>query len=478
MAPSYWRTQPQDPPQRFVTGHMHRKVEYLLRNCSCGRCGRQLARQARVVKVERLENHALWRAYEAHRSQLRAHQPTPRRERSRPINCDLDDDEQMLFHGTGRNMVDSIAATGFDPARAHPGSRYGIGVYFSDESCKAHQYSTLRNSGREFTMIYSRVAPGRAVPFRGTQAAADRNFLVGMRRPVPADPVFLAQMHAGGFTARARQEWDSVDASEGQRQQVHRELIIFDSAQAYPEFIVTYRLDTRQEQRRLEQHQEARRLLLIARVAAAAVAGGRVGDVAASYLLRQGWQRTDVADWLLDENVEAQDAADWMTAQDGRDMDDTAEVAGWLYERGGWEGAEVPDWMLEQEGWDVEGVAEWLYEGGGWALTQVARWLTDRWEHVDVWHWLREAGMSRWAVADFAHEHGSDLWPVANWLWGYDKEDAEIAAWAADNRYGLVDVSRWLLEFCYWREHQVARFISRAYVRDRTGPRNVRQRIG
>ena len=85
----------------YPTGHMKRKVEYLLRSCSCQGCATQLelAQKARVVSVVRCENHQLWREYEQRRDQLPANIRTG--ERSRPINCELADDECMLFHGTG-----------------------------------------------------------------------------------------------------------------------------------------------------------------------------------------------------------------------------------------------------------------------------------------------------------------------------------------------------------------------------------------
>ena len=132
-----------------------------------------------TMTVERVENHALWNAYEARRSELRAHGATPRRERSRPINCELDDDEQLLFHGTGCDAISSIITSGFDPSRAQRSSRYGIGCYFSDESCKAHQYAeahmTQKADGSSvFKMLYARVVPGRALTFKSTRAAAAR----------------------------------------------------------------------------------------------------------------------------------------------------------------------------------------------------------------------------------------------------------------------------------------------------------------
>ena len=172
-------------------------------------------------------NHSLWQSYEQSRTELRQHRAPLRPEKSRPINCELDPTEQLLFHGTSAAAADAIARTGFDPTRAGAYSRYGVGVYFSDEACKAHQYAMGRDptdSPEELTMLYCRVVPGRALPFQASAAAAGRHFLMGMRRPHPSDEVFVRQMNSAGWVARAQKEWDSVDVLSS-RAQMHRELI-------------------------------------------------------------------------------------------------------------------------------------------------------------------------------------------------------------------------------------------------------------
>ena len=67
--PAYWATDGGDPT-RITTRYMRRKVEYLLRTCdehvgphnsTCA--GQTSLSQARVVRVERIENKVLWDRY-------------------------------------------------------------------------------------------------------------------------------------------------------------------------------------------------------------------------------------------------------------------------------------------------------------------------------------------------------------------------------------------------------------------------------
>ena len=67
--PAYWVTDGGDPT-RITTRYMRRKVEYLLRSCdehvgphnsTCA--GQTSLSQARVLRVERIENNVLWDRY-------------------------------------------------------------------------------------------------------------------------------------------------------------------------------------------------------------------------------------------------------------------------------------------------------------------------------------------------------------------------------------------------------------------------------
>ena len=265
--PSYWATDGSDPETRWATRFMRRKVEHLLRHCAehPGGCAqREGLSHARVLRVERIENGALWRRYARRRDrlaregeglgigsaescELRAEQKA---ERSRPIRCDVSDHECYLFHGTSEEKMQAIAKEGFKPELSKEKSRYGRGTYFSDTSCKIHQYTqptadeaTGDDEFKVHVMLYCRVALGAALPYAPTEADAKANFLAGMIKPEPGDPVFDAKI-SGAHHRR----WDSVDVQENSAVQLHRELVVFDADQIYPEFAVYYRTDTAEQE--------------------------------------------------------------------------------------------------------------------------------------------------------------------------------------------------------------------------------------
>ena len=291
--PPYWRSEthgePRDEPVLFESRYMRRKLEYLLRSSAKhpnGCRGQPGLGSARVVKVERLENATLWRRYEAARVELRQQQSRigwelQQHESCRPVRCDVDDDECYLFHGTLNGSLQRILEDGFDVdcAEGRRG-RYGEGLYFSDDSCKAHQYADngeLPCGGKVYCMLYCRVALGHTMRFNATQMAARRKFLVGMKRPAPGDPVFEHNVRASGGKAKVRQAWHSVavlgasDQVQGRMQdrmlgpqgrgappQVHREFVLFEDEQVYPEYVVYYRLDSEDEEGTLRQQSRAK----------------------------------------------------------------------------------------------------------------------------------------------------------------------------------------------------------------------------
>jgi hypothetical protein len=248
---------------------MRRKLEYLLRECGShkeGCCDKQSLSQARVVRVERIENDALWQRYAARLqadSDARQHtlEEAPvgtrtragrsalelRPEACRPVRCDeLAEEEAYLFHGTNVDAMSSISTSGFDPALSNPGSRYGRGAYFTDESCKAHQYAcaaeddlTGDDEGKVHCLLYCRVARGQALQY--APGVSDRlyGYLKGMQRPQPGDRIFEQRIQGEA----AHRRWDTVDVQQNSATQVHRELVCYDSDRVYPEFAVFYRTD-------------------------------------------------------------------------------------------------------------------------------------------------------------------------------------------------------------------------------------------
>jgi hypothetical protein len=124
--------------------------------------------------------------------------------------------EVHLFHGTPPDIATLISRHGFDERVANMGGLYGAGTYFAENSCKSMQYTVSSNSDGEYTIIYSRVLLGHvhttSQGMQGVRRAPDR---------VTGVP------------------FDSVVASGGT--QVHREFIVYDRAQTYPEFIIFFK---------------------------------------------------------------------------------------------------------------------------------------------------------------------------------------------------------------------------------------------
>ena len=237
------------PPNLVESLYMTNKIEHLLRECTthsaCADSDRDLT-QAKVLSVRRIENEALWLDYVRQRELLTRSRNNlsqdfkkPVDVQSNPINCELASDECFLFHGTDEEHVQSIATHGLNIRLSAETSRYGRGAYFSDESCKAHQYAgERRENGRNvFTMLFCRVAPGHVLHFKANQAAANRGFLQGMKRPAPGDPVFDQNVQGQRIK---RHCYDTVDVMPDSVQQ-HREIIVFDSKLVYPEYVINYR---------------------------------------------------------------------------------------------------------------------------------------------------------------------------------------------------------------------------------------------
>mmetsp|Transcript_71259 Transcript_71259/g.137597 ORF Transcript_71259/g.137597 Transcript_71259/m.137597 type:complete len:774 (+) Transcript_71259:70-2391(+) len=131
--------------------------------------------------------------------------------------------EHLLLHGT--KHAKTIARFGFDERLAKESGLYGLGVYLTDESCKAFQYTD--RDKEEKTMILSRVALGDAFYAKGSMLQA--------KRP----PLRNAQDESAGC-------YDSIVANVGISNgmslsfQQHREFVVFDGDQVCPDLIIYF----------------------------------------------------------------------------------------------------------------------------------------------------------------------------------------------------------------------------------------------
>jgi len=170
--------------------------------CAC----RGRLQSAVVKKVARVENMILFTKYLNKKKELgirRSEAGSIRQPAFASRGEDL-----WLFHGTTKESALSIAKCGFQLFKARDGL-YGRGIYFSDSACKSDQYTRGENPK---VVLLCRVALGRRYEARGQE-----------KQP----PAGYHSIFAGNSTAN-------------NRSQIHNEYVIFDSDQAYPEYIVEY----------------------------------------------------------------------------------------------------------------------------------------------------------------------------------------------------------------------------------------------
>mmetsp|Transcript_64698 Transcript_64698/g.140962 ORF Transcript_64698/g.140962 Transcript_64698/m.140962 type:complete len:452 (+) Transcript_64698:48-1403(+) len=139
----------------------------------------------------------------------------------------LDDDvgEELLLHGTTEPR--QIAELGFDERCARASGLYGQGVYFAENSCKCFQYT----DGAERCIILSRVALGD--PY---YTACE---LQGLKRPPHRRPERLTPSFHKSVVANA-----GICNGFGLSQhQQHREFVLFDGRQAYPDLAIFFTID-------------------------------------------------------------------------------------------------------------------------------------------------------------------------------------------------------------------------------------------
>ena len=207
--PAYWALQDVDalePNLEAVDGSLLPGLTRLLRDfifdhplhrAGCGPAGIPSLVEAEVTRAVRVENMQLWKRYCHKKAELRAQshgddrlarlldgsQEMQRAVRLRnrteallPGGARLagfaggGDGDLFLFHGTNPAIAEEkIARHGFDE-RVTTNGLYGLGSYFTDHSCKAHQYtgylSRLTGNQPELTpqgehcMLLSRVQLG------------------------------------------------------------------------------------------------------------------------------------------------------------------------------------------------------------------------------------------------------------------------------------------------------------------------------
>lgn len=179
-----------------------------------------------VMAVVRMENATLWRKYAAKREKIRKArrrsgvQSSPWQEQTAPpktagsLHC-LDEEvqESYLFHGTTANAALQIQHQGFCLNYAREGF-FGRGIYFAEATSKADEYAGDDNDDIH-VMLVSRVVRGVVQRVQ----SPDRDLHKKLNR----------------------KKYDSILGDREAAVGTYREYVVYDEAQAYPEYAVIYR---------------------------------------------------------------------------------------------------------------------------------------------------------------------------------------------------------------------------------------------
>lgn len=118
--------------------------------------------------------------------------------------------EALLWHGTAAHNVDAIATSGMDERVCHLQGMLGAGLYFAQDSCKAGQYAPPDGNGSHWFFL-CRVLLGNP--------SKTRTYQPNVRRP---PDMFDSIVFEPGCSSVGH----------------HRELVVYDRHQVYPEFLI------------------------------------------------------------------------------------------------------------------------------------------------------------------------------------------------------------------------------------------------
>uniref|UniRef100_A0A8C1QZM9 Poly [ADP-ribose] polymerase n=1 Tax=Cyprinus carpio TaxID=7962 RepID=A0A8C1QZM9_CYPCA len=154
-----------------------------------------------IIKIERVQNSALWRNYLIKKEELEV--------KNKHTN-----NEKLLFHGTGSDKTDQINNQGFNRSFAGMhGALYGNGTYFAvDPSYSAQGFSKPDAKGRK-RIYLARVLVG--------------DFTQGRK----------------GIRTPPKKSSQSVDLYDSVTDKTNNPsmFVIFNDVQAYPEYLITFR---------------------------------------------------------------------------------------------------------------------------------------------------------------------------------------------------------------------------------------------
>eukprot|EP00435_Cladocopium_sp_Y103_P023365 s3260_g5.t1 len=195
------------------------------------------ARQLEVLSVEQVHNVKLWKQYAFRKDEIKRENETSistavESDLLPPdwIQLDRNVNEVFLLHGTTADKIDMITQYGFDQRMARESGLYGQGVYFTDQSCKSMQYSGAPYGTLGY-FILSRVVLGHP------------HIATGAMKNEKVEPFRDDNDPSQGRSNSVVVNPGTDNGGQGaQRAQVHREFVLFNSHQAYPELVVCFKL--------------------------------------------------------------------------------------------------------------------------------------------------------------------------------------------------------------------------------------------
>jgi hypothetical protein len=267
VPPAYWNARELNdaaPTHRVdVTSEMQETIQWLMNKTAKPQFhglgidshGKRFAK-FKPVKVWRIENHQLWRAYVLRREAIAA--ATGRGSAATiapdvetavyklPSGAQLDkkSNEHLLFHGTKMDAVSTLCNRGFDERVGSLGGVFGSGCYFAENSSKSDEY--VPAADKQY-MFLCRVVLG--TPFATPKIHAN------LRRPPCLEGHFDSGPPIGHpFGKRApkvgggpcgHDRFDSLMAPTKEMDsrawlEKFREFVVYDHSQCYPEYLILY----------------------------------------------------------------------------------------------------------------------------------------------------------------------------------------------------------------------------------------------
>jgi len=189
-----------------------------------------------VVQVSRNENHRIWQQYSLKRQGIASVMKED--DYMEGVLTDgaegLGDvepgcNEFLFFHGSKPSAVNSICENDFflDLAGSRRGTLYGQGLYFAESSSKADEYAT--DDGGTYKGLYAMLL---------CRVTLGKNYYTD---EVNVDTKMLEDMCRGPKATH-----HSVLGDREKARGTYREFIVYDSAQAYPEYVIIYRREDKE----------------------------------------------------------------------------------------------------------------------------------------------------------------------------------------------------------------------------------------